>query len=112
VYADALAAQDIETQCFDSVAAMLEAANAYAPDLTFVDLGLGVAAAREAIAGLASLHKRGAVQLVAPVKIETYEQIGAVGQLRIDGDKRGLTMPQALQPPYDAGIVRKLAQEL
>jgi EAL domain-containing protein (putative c-di-GMP-specific phosphodiesterase class I) len=111
-YSDALPAQGIEGRSFDSVAGMIEAANAYAPDLTCVDLGLGVAAAREAIAGLAPLHKRGAVQLVAPVKIETYEQIGAVGQLRLEGDKRGLTMPQALQPPHDGGAIRKLVQEL
>lgn len=111
-YAGALPAQNIEGRCFDTVAEMLAAANAYAPDLTFVDLGLGVSAAREAITGLGALHKRGAVQLVAPVKITTYEQIGAVGQLRIEGDKRGLKMPQALQPPHDAEAVKKLAQEL
>ena len=110
-YADALPAQDIEAQSFDSVADMLQAANAYAPDLTFIDLGLGIAATREAIVGLSALHKRGAVQLVAPVKVTTYEQIGAVGQLRLEGDKRGLKMPQALQPPHDGGVVRKLAQE-
>jgi EAL domain-containing protein (putative c-di-GMP-specific phosphodiesterase class I) len=111
-YADALPAQHIEGRPFDTVAEMLSAANAYAPDLTFIDLGLGVSAAREAIAGLAGLHKRGAVQLVAPVKVTTYEQIGAVGQLRLDGDKRGLKMPQALQPPHDGEAVKKLAQEL
>lgn len=112
VYAAALPAHDIDGHSFDNVADMLAAAGTYAPDLTFIDLGLGVAAAREAIAGLATLHKHGAVQLVAPVKIETYEQIGAVGQLRLDGDKRGLKMPQALQPPHDGAVIRKLALDL
>lgn len=110
-YADALPAQDIEAKSFDSVADLVQAANTYAPDLTFIDLGLGIAATREAIVGLSALHKRGAVQLVAPVKVTTYEQIGAVGQLRLEGDKRGLKMPQALQPPHDGGAVKKLAQE-
>ncbi|MGD9924110.1 MAG: EAL domain-containing protein, partial [Pseudorhodoplanes sp.] len=111
-YSDALPAQKIAGRSFDTVGAMLEAANGYAPDLTFIDLGLGVAAAREAIAGLAPLHKRGTVQLVAPVKIESYEQIGAVGRLRLEGDKRGLRMPQALQPPHDGAAIRKLSLEL
>lgn len=111
-YADALPALDIEAQTFDNVADLLQAASAYAPDLTFIDLGLGIAATREAMAGLAGLHKRGAVQLVAPVKVTTYEQIGAVGQLRLEGDKRGLKMPQALQPPHDGSTAaKKLAQD-
>ncbi len=111
MFADALAPLGIAHASFDSVPAMLEAATAQAPDLAFLDLGLGVAAAHEAIAGLAVLPKRCAVQLVAPVKVETYEQIGAVGQLRLAGDRLGLKMPPALQPPYDAGAVGKLARE-
>ena len=111
VYADALSAHDLCGVSYDTVPAMLEAANAYAPDLTFIDLGVGISATREVIAGLAALHKRGTVQLVAPVRIETYEQIGAVGQLRLEGDRRGLKMPQALQPPHDAGALKKLVLE-
>jgi EAL domain-containing protein (putative c-di-GMP-specific phosphodiesterase class I)/CheY-like chemotaxis protein len=111
VYTEALPAQGIEGQFFDSVPQMLEAALSRAPDLVFVDLGLGVAAARAAIERIAALPTRGAIQLVAPVKVTTYEQVGAVGQLRLHGDKLGIKMPQVLQPPYDGGAVKKLAQE-
>jgi EAL domain-containing protein (putative c-di-GMP-specific phosphodiesterase class I) len=112
IFLDAVPAHGIEALHFDSVPEMMEAAPSRAPDLVFVDLGLGVAAARATIEGIAALPKRGAVQLVAPVKITTYEQIGAVGQLRLHGDKLGIKMPQALQPPFDGGAVKKLAQEL
>lgn len=110
-YAEALPAQGLEGQCFDSVPQMIEAASSRAPDLVFVDLGLGVAAARAAIEGITALPKRGAIQLIAPVKVTTYEQVGAVGQLRLHGDKLGIRMPQVLQPPHDGGAVKKLVQE-
>ena len=54
-YAEALPAHGIEGQSFDNVPQMLEAASSRAPDLVFVDLGLGVAAARAAIEGIAAL---------------------------------------------------------
>ena len=110
-YLEAVPAHGIEAQHFGNVAQMMEVASCSAPDLVFVDLGLGIAAARAAIDGVAALPKHGAIQLVAPVKITTYEQVGAVGQLRLHGDKLGIKMPQALQPPFDGGVVKKLAQE-
>jgi EAL domain-containing protein (putative c-di-GMP-specific phosphodiesterase class I) len=110
-YLEAVPAQGLEAQHFGSVPEMMEVATSHAPDLVFVDLGLGILAARQAIEGVATLRKRGAIQLVAPVKIESYEQVAAVGQLRLHGDKLGIKMPQALQPPFDGGIVKKLAQE-
>jgi EAL domain-containing protein (putative c-di-GMP-specific phosphodiesterase class I) len=110
-YAEALPALGIDGECFDNVPQMLEAASSRAPNLVFVDLGLGVAAARAAIEGIAALPKHGAIALVAPVKVTTYEQFGAVGQLRLQGDRLGIKMPQVLQPPHDGGIVKKLAQE-
>ncbi len=110
-FLDAVPAHGIDAVHFDNVPEMLEAAPARAPDLVFFDLGLGVAAARAAIDGIASLGKHGAIQLVAPFRITTYEQVGAVGQLRLHGDGLGIKMPQALQPPFDGGAVKKLAQE-
>ena len=97
---------------FDRIAAMLEAAIQRNPDLVFIDLALGVAAAGDAIAALATLSKRCAVQLVSPVEITTYEQIGAAGQLRLLGQQKGLKMPAALQPPYRAETIRKTVQDL
>jgi EAL domain-containing protein (putative c-di-GMP-specific phosphodiesterase class I) len=110
-FLDAVPAHGIEAIHFVNVPEMMKAAPARAPDLVFFDLGLGVASARAAIECIASLEKHGAIQLVAPVKITTYEQVGAVGQLRLQGDKLGIKMPQALQPPFDGGAVKKLAQE-
>ena len=111
VYGEALAPLGIASERFNTVPDMLDAARARQPDLTFIDLGLGVAAAEAAIAGLSALPKRGAIQLVAPVKVTSYEQIGAVGQLRMAGDRNGIKMPPVLQPPYEAGAVKKLAQD-
>jgi EAL domain-containing protein (putative c-di-GMP-specific phosphodiesterase class I) len=111
VYAQALIPLAVEVQSFDTAEAMLEASAARAPALVFLDLGLGVARTEAALAGLAAGPNRCTVQLVAPVKIETYEQIGAVGQLRLAGDRLGLKMPAALQPPYEAAGVKALARE-
>jgi EAL domain-containing protein (putative c-di-GMP-specific phosphodiesterase class I) len=112
VHADALREEGIEIRSFDMVAELLAAARTCAPPLTIVDLGLSVATARDAIMGLSDLNQRGAIQLVAPVKVATYDQIAAVGQLRLEGGKRGLKMPQALQPPHDASAVKALVQQL
>ena len=111
VYAQALPPLGIAYESFDSVPALLEAAGVREPDLTFVDLGLGLPAVQAAIAGLAALPRRGAIQLVAPMTITTYEQVGAVGQLRMLGDQAGVKMPAVLQPPYEASAVKRLAQE-
>lgn len=97
---------------FASVPALLEAAAAQNPDLVFLDLALGVQSAGEAVASLAALPKRGAVQLVSPVEVTTYEQIGAVGQLRIFGEQKGMKMLPALQPPYRADAVKKAVSDL
>jgi EAL domain-containing protein (putative c-di-GMP-specific phosphodiesterase class I) len=92
--------------------AMLGAAQKQNPDLVFFDLSLGVTAAGEAILGLSALPKKPAIQLVSPVAVVTYEQIGAVGQLRMLGEQRGLKMPAALQPPYRDDLVKSLVSDL
>ncbi len=97
---------------FSDLPAMLQAATMQAPDLTFFDVALGCQAAGEAIAGLAAHGKRGAFQLVSPLAIETYEQIGAIGHLRMFGDQRGVKMLPALQPPHRPDAIKKIVQDL
>ncbi len=110
--ADAIAPLGLHPEIFSSIAALLQAAAARPPDLVFLDLSFGVNASGEAIVRLAGLEKRGAVVLMSPVAISTYEQIGAVGQLRLLGEQKGLKMPQALQPPYPAEPIRKIVSDL
>ena len=53
-----------------------------------------------------------AIQLMSAQKIDTYDRLCAVGLARMAGDRRGLKMPQALQPPIKSEPIRKLVQEL
>lgn len=102
----------LKGEYFANAATLIEAARKRAPALTFIDLSLGVAATGEIVAALASFEKRGAVQLISPIEIETYEQVGAVGQLRIFGDQKGMKMLPAMQPPYKADAVKKAISDL
>jgi EAL domain-containing protein (putative c-di-GMP-specific phosphodiesterase class I) len=110
--ASALGPLGLKPQHFSDVKTMLDAAREKNPALVFLDLSLGVAAAGEAVGTLSTLPKRGAVQLVSPIEIETYEQVGAVGQLRIFGDQKGVKMLPAMQPPYKADSIKKVVSEL
>jgi EAL domain-containing protein (putative c-di-GMP-specific phosphodiesterase class I) len=96
---------------FSDPAAMY-AAQEQNPPLVFVDLSLGVAAAGEAILGLARRPQRPAIQLVSPVEIAGYEQVAAIGQLRLLGSQNGMKMPQALQPPYRNEAIGALIADL
>lgn len=102
----------LKGQMFADVRSMLYVAREKNPALVFIDLSLGVAAAGEAVGTLSTLQKRGAVQLVSPIEIETYEQVGAVGQLRIFGDQKGVKMLPAMQPPYKPDTIKKTITEL
>ncbi len=102
----------LKPETFPDVPAMIEAAQRRNPPLVFIDLALGIAAAGEAMLALSALPKRGAIQLVSPVEVTTYEQVGAIGQLRIFGDQKGMKMPPALQPPYRAETIKKTVTEL
>lgn len=109
---DALAPFGLRGESFASLPAMLEAASERNPDLVFLDLTLGVARCHEAVAALAALPKRGAVQLVSPSEAHTYDQVCAIGQLRLAGEEKHLKVMPALQPPYPAEAVRKTVQDL
>ena len=85
---DALAPFGLRGEQFASLAAMLEAAAERNPDLVFLDLTLTVARCHEAIAALAALPKRCAIQLVSPSEAHTYEQVCAIGQLRLSANRR------------------------
>ncbi len=109
---DALAIYKANGEHFSSIPALLEAAAGRPPDLVFLDLTLSVAACHDALAALAALPRRGAVQLVSPAETHTYEQVCAIGQLRFAGEQKGLKMMAALQPPYQADAVCRTVQEL
>ncbi|MBZ0141207.1 MAG: EAL domain-containing protein [Pseudorhodoplanes sp.] len=109
---DALAVYKANGEHFTSISALLEAAAGRPPDLVFLDLTLSVAACHDALAALAALPRRGAVQLVSPAETHTYEQVCAIGQLRFAGEQKGLKMMAALQPPYQADAVCRTVQEL
>lgn len=109
---DALAVYKANGEHFPSISALLEAAAGRPPDLVFLDLTLSVAACHDALAALAALPRRGAVQLVSPAETHTYEQVCAIGQLRFAGEQKGLKMMAALQPPYQADAVCRTVQEL
>ena len=101
----------LDVEQFPGLDPMLTAAAERRPDLIFLDIALGSGPATEAIRGLAN-GKRCAIQLMSAQKIETYEQVCAVGQVRMAGDRLGLKMPQVLQPPLKPEPIRKLLQEL
>ncbi len=109
---DALTPFGLRGEIFASLPAMLEAAAERNPDLVFLDLTLSVARCHEAIAALSALPKRGAIQLVSPSEAHSYEQVCAIGQLRLAGEQKNLKMMPALQPPYPADAVKKTVQEL
>ena len=109
---EALSQYGLRGEQFASLGAMLEAAAERNPDLVFLDLTLTVARCHEAIAQLAGLPKRGAIQLISPSEAHTYEQVCAIGQLRLAGEHKNLKIMPALQPPYPAEAVRRTVQEL
>jgi EAL domain-containing protein (putative c-di-GMP-specific phosphodiesterase class I) len=97
---------------FGRAAELLEAAAERAPDLVFIDISVGGAETVAAVNGLARLEKRGAVQLISPFEISTYEQVCAVAQIRQFGDRNGLKMLSALQPPLRPDAIKKVVQDL
>jgi EAL domain-containing protein (putative c-di-GMP-specific phosphodiesterase class I) len=109
---DALTPFGLGGEMFASLSAMLEVARERNPDLVFLDLTFGVAHCHEAIATLAALPKRAAIQLVSPSEAHTYEQVCAIGQLRLAGEQKNLKMMPALQPPYQTDAVKKSVQDL
>ena len=93
------------------LAPMLAAIAEQKPALIFLDIALGSGPAIAAIRSLADSKPR-AIQLISAQKVETYEQVCAVGQVRIAGDRLGMKMPHALQPPFKPDPIRKLVQDL
>ena len=109
---DALTPFGLRGESFASLPAMLEAAAERNPDLVFLDLTLGVGRCHEALVALAALPKHAAIQLVSPSEAHSYEQVCAIGQLRLAGEQKNLKMMPAMQPPYQADVVKKSVQEL
>jgi EAL domain-containing protein (putative c-di-GMP-specific phosphodiesterase class I) len=94
-----------------SLAAMHERAVALKPDLVFLDVAFGQEI-NEAVAQLATLNKRPALQLISSVEITNYEQLCVTGQARLAADKVGLRVLPNLQPPLKPDAVRKGLQDL
>jgi EAL domain-containing protein (putative c-di-GMP-specific phosphodiesterase class I)/CheY-like chemotaxis protein len=109
---EALSQYGLRGEQFASLDAMLDAAAERNPDLIFLDLTLTVARCHEAITQLAALPKRAAIQFISPSEAHTYEQVCAIGQLRLAGEQKSLKIMPALQPPYPAEAVRGTVQEL
>jgi len=108
----AMAPLGLRGEIFFDAATMRGAVAKKTPPLVFIDLSLGINVASETILALSQLPKRPAIQLVSPVEIETYEQVAAAGQLRLYGDRNGVKMLPAMQPPYRADAVKKTIMDL
>ena len=101
----------LRVEQFPGLEPMRAAAAEQRPVLIFLDIALGSGPAIETIRSLADCKPR-AIQLISAQRIETYEQVCAAGQVRIAGDRLGMKMPHALQPPLKPDPIRKLVQDL
>ncbi len=96
---------------FSSPAALLAAAAKLDPDLVILDTAFGNDTI-ESVERLAALRKRPALQLLSGSEIKSYEQLCAVGQVRLAADKSGLRVMTALQPPFKPDAVRRCLADL
>ena len=99
------------TETFAEVAPALQAARLRQPRLVCFDLAFG-AEQGSALAGVLTGGKLCGLQLVSTQGVKSYEQICAVGQIRIAGDRQGLRLPPMLEPPFSADALRRIVQDL
>ena len=99
------------TETFAEVGPALQAARLRQPRLVFFDLAFG-AEQGSALAGVLTGGKLCGLQLVSTEGVRSYEQICAVGQIRIAGDRQGLRLPPMLEPPFSADALRRIVQDL
>lgn len=99
------------TEAFADVPAALQAAKLRQPRLVFVDVALG-AEQGTVLAGALTGGNLCGLQLVSTQGAKSYEQICAVGQIRIAGDRQGLRLPPMLEPPFRADALRRIVQDL
>ena len=99
------------TETFAEVGPALQAARLRQPRLVFFDLACG-AQQGSTLAGVLTGGKLCGLQLVSTEGVRSYEQICAVGQIRIAGDRQGLRLPPMLEPPFSADALRRIVQDL
>jgi DNA-binding NtrC family response regulator len=86
--------------------ALEEALDATAPDLVFLDLGLGQSGAMDILPILSEHGYRGPVQLMSGRSQAVLDEVVTVGQ------QFGLTMLPALEKPFRMGVVKELVAGL
>jgi EAL domain-containing protein (putative c-di-GMP-specific phosphodiesterase class I) len=96
---------------FADAPAALKSISLRQPQLVFLDVAVG-ADHGIAIAGALTGGKLCGLQLVSTRGVSSYEQVCAVGQIRIAGDRQGLRVPQMMVPPFERNALRRLAQDL
>jgi EAL domain-containing protein (putative c-di-GMP-specific phosphodiesterase class I) len=101
-----------QVERFSSVAALLEAAAAGGPKLVIFDIALGAEPVALAMARLAALTPRSAVQLVSATEASSYEQLCALGQAKLAADQLNLRVLPTLQPPLKSDAIRKALADL
>ena len=96
---------------FTDAGSALQAAALRPPKLLFLDIAIG-AEHGSALAGTLSGGKQCGLQLVATQVVRSYEQICAVGQLRMAGDRQGLHVPPLIQVPFRPEALPRLMQDI
>jgi EAL domain-containing protein (putative c-di-GMP-specific phosphodiesterase class I) len=91
--------------------AVLKAIALRQPRLVCLDVAVG-ADQGTAIAGALTGGRLCGLQLVSAPGRSSYEQICAVGQMRIAGDRQGLRVPPLMELPIRPDALRRLAQDL
>ena len=100
-------------ESFEWLAMMLAAAiEKTTPDLVVLDVGFGAAATEQAMMALSTLPKKPVVQLLSAVEMKSYDQLCVVGQAKLGGEKFGLRVFSAMQPPHKPDAMRRVLQDL
>lgn len=89
----------------------LKTASLRQPRLVFLDVAIG-ADQGTTIVGMLTGGKLCGLQLVSAPGRSSYEQICAVGQIRIAGDRQGLRVPPMMEPPFHPDALCRLTQDL
>src|SRR5215210_3378804 len=96
---------------FTEAGSALQSAALRHPKLVFLDIAVG-AEQGSALAGALSGGKQCGLQLVSTQAVRSYEQICAVGQMRMAGDRQGLHVPPLVQVPFRPGALPRLMQDI
>jgi hypothetical protein len=101
-----------QAERFSSLAALFEAASAGEPRLVIFDIALGAEPVTLTMARLAALTPRPAVQLVSATEASSYEQLCALGQVKLAANQLNLRVLPTLQPPLKSDAIRRMLADL